>query len=239
MHRTLFLMLTAVVALSADTITFSLRVSADQTQSCGAPGYSPCTPVTLDVPQFNPGEWDPDDGPLTLDGLTWTLSGYQQYQGGYNDMAYLGDLTQAFSYQTTAGDQSSLLGLDASSTQTISGTTCEPQCEDISNNAWWTTNLIQSSGTVSDLNSFIGTGMVPIQIDPVFTIGDESGAEVYPGIDEVTDYFTFTATYQASPSDPVDPPDPVPEPRVVWLLLGLLGLCVLWRPGVAPRRSAA
>ena len=153
--------------------------------------------------------------PITLDvaqvpdlqgPVTWTFTDTQQYlivyDGGYADVGeYLGE-----PYTTTEGDTSQALDLIVSTTQQNIVTGVFP---------WFLTNQFQASGTL-DPSLLEGDGILPIQITP--SCSDFAEVQCI-----VIDSYSLSVTY-----DPMDT-SPVPEPRVVWLLLGLLGLCVLWR----------
>jgi hypothetical protein len=129
-----FILLSLLFAglLGADTTTVTYSVIAGQ--SCSFP--SACSPLDFSIPQFS---GDPAD----LSAVTWTFTDTVQYLSGYNDMsvAPFQPLTLNFS----VGDQSAMLGLDASVTTIVTSLTCG--CRDASAGAWWSDATIEGSGT--------------------------------------------------------------------------------------------
>ncbi len=159
-HLVLVIFLSAAAVASADTIVLTGTNPANCEDGCAplSPDYcfDTCSPFNISIPQF-----DPSLGTLTS--VTWTFTDYQQYYGGANDMydPLIGD---PYTWTTTEGDQSDLLGLDASNSQLNYGVVCG--CEQISMGGWFSTNNLEATGLAPDDSQFIGTGIVNIPITP-------------------------------------------------------------------------
>lgn len=99
--------LCCVAVASADQVTYTATIST-LTQDCG--NESACQPFDLSVLPFNSTMG-------TLDSISWVLTDFQTYDFYFSDTANFGDPPSTFSYTTTEGDTSSVLGLAASNTQ--------------------------------------------------------------------------------------------------------------------------
>ena len=185
--------LLAALPLSADIITVTYNFTpVTLSQNCGT--LAGCAPIVFDLPQFS--------GPGTLTAVDWSMTDDVQYYGGINDMYQ--PTGSPWSATFLVGDESSLLGLDATSGYSESGVVYGNGTQ-ISMGGWWTNTLISASGSASDLTPFLGSGDLQLAITP-FASTSSSGA-AFAGITEMRDIISLSVTYV----------DPVPEPR--WLAL--------------------
>jgi len=212
-HLVPVILLSAAATARADTVVLTGYTSPYPYASSSSP-IGPdycylsggCSPFNILIPQF-----DPTLGTLTS--ITWAFTDSQEYYGGYNDMydPLIGD---PFTWTTTGGDASDLLGLSVSNTQVNSSYTTG--CSQISLGGWWFYNPLEATGAVPDDSPFVGTGMVNVPITPFVSasVPTSSNGWVRAAIDSTMDdaTLTLTETYTA-----------IPEPRglLVLLLLGL------------------
>lgn len=209
--KNLLLLCFVGAALYADTTTVTYTLAASNTAlSCGDIGGT-CGSLDFSVPQFNS-----TGGTLTA--VNWTFSDFMQYYGGINDMydPLVGD---PYTYTTTEGDTSAVLGLDASTSQFNSGVIEDDFGQQISMGGQWQNTTIQASGSALDLSAFTGDGNVLIDVVPFLeaSFPTSSNGAVEAGFSGLRDYATLTITY-------VDPPCATPEPAMLPLVAGLLGL---------------
>jgi hypothetical protein len=199
MKRLALVIFLSAAAFARADVTYNVLVGTPW-QDCYV---TPCSAFNVPIPQF-----DPSQG--TLLSVSWTFLDSQTYEGGYNDEQTTPG--QSFSWTTTEGDVSALLGLDASNTQNNSAITC----------ACWlaslqppNVNLITASGTVPDDSPFIGTGTVEIPVTPFIStslpVADSLGEYIYGDIGPVMDGVNLTVTYVTA-TDPLALIE-VPEPR--------------------------
>ena len=218
---TLLIFLAFTIA-HADTIDLLVTGTSNGIDDCvNFPG---CSPFDISIPQF-----DPSLGTLTS--VAWSFTDYQQFYGGYNDLSdpIPGD---QFTWSTTEGDESNLLGLTASNSQVNSGEACG--CRQISMGGWWSEDSLDATGVVPDDSPFIGIGTLNIPITPFVSASfptTESGAWVVAGILFIEDSatLTLTETYTAAAADPTFGADVIastPEPRYGAFLLAISGLIV-------------
>lgn len=207
--KRLLLVLCAALSLRADpnTITYTLSMSPFEQapQSCG--NFQNCTPYSFYVPQFN--------GPGAFSTVSWSFTDNISYYGGLNDL-YDPLIGNPYTWTTTEGDVSSLLGLDASTMQLNSGITCG--CGQISTGSWWSYATAQASGTAPDVNPFVGTGYAEIDITPFLfaSFPTSSNGWVDAALIEEASDATLTVTY-------LDPSG-VPEPNYFIVLIVVLAI---------------
>jgi hypothetical protein len=197
----------SVAGLYADTVTVSGQIFDIQClQSDGGTGISCQSGVSF--PQFNPSLG-------TLVGMTYSLTDYNDVQWGYND-TYGGagtEYTGSFVHELDFPDGSLNL------TQT---TNLDFIAEG--------TRQIGTGAQLDDIQTFTGSGSLPFNS---YYIGDSFNdewfsSEAYGGGWDIAmvglaNSGTVDITYDYSASSPV------PEPRGVWLVLGMIGLLILRR----------
>lgn len=171
-------------AMRANTVTFTSTIQTD-IQPCG--NQQDCQPFDFSIPQFS-------GAPSSI---TWAFSDSLNYYGGANDMGAEPGLM--FTWSTTEGDQSPILGLDASNTQSMTEFTCG--CRNLAGGGFWLETIISGSGSVGG-SEFSGTGDVDVPVTP-FLFASPGGGPVFAALIQVQDNatLTLTATYL-----------PVPEP---------------------------
>lgn len=103
MKLLLAMLLTIVLRAATADYTQTVRVFSP-IQDCG--NQALCQPFDFAIFQFDPALG-------TLDAVSWSISVYQDFYGGYDDMQSPPGLT----YSDTEGEYAPLLGLDASNTQ--------------------------------------------------------------------------------------------------------------------------
>jgi hypothetical protein len=203
------LFLSVATLCCADTVTYTYTTTEGLEQNCNV-GYYTCSALTLSIPQFNP-----DLG--ILQAIDWTFTDGLQFYSGYNDIADEYEPSVPFSYSTTEGDQSTILGLDVSATQQVSGYTCQGGCRNVSGGGTWGWIYLTASGTVQDFDPFVGDGTIAIDILPVVdATWPVSTEDVASSIGPIISGMTLEVTYVVSP---------VPEPRAIWML-GCIALVV-------------
>jgi hypothetical protein len=200
-HLVLVTFLSVIAVVRADTIVLTGTYQTTVQDDCGFPG---CSPFSISIPQF-----DPSLGTLTS--IAWTFTDGQQYYGGINDIGdpLIGD---PFTWTTTEGDASSVLGLDVSNSQFNEGVNiCG--CNQISMGGWWSEDSLDATGVVPDDSPFIGTGTLNIPITPFVSASfpTSSNGEVEAGILFTEDSASLTVTETYTALDPTA--DPVPEPK--------------------------
>lgn len=214
-YRVFTLVLFCVSTLCADTVTYTYTASSGAVEQVNCE-YG-CSAVTLSIPQYNP-----DLG--TLEAIDWTFIDGMQYYSGYNDIADEYDPSVPFSYSTTEGDESAILGLNVSATQQHSGMTCQGGCRNISGGGFWGFNYFQASGTVQDFDPFLGDGTISIDILPIIdATWPVSTEDVASGIGPIISGMILQVTYVASPVAAT------PEPQVTWMLGGIVLIGGLYR----------
>jgi hypothetical protein len=214
--RFLILLSLAISTVFADQVNYTYtQTVTSPSQNCV---WGPCQPFDFTIPQFNP-----ELG--SLDSVTWTITDSQQYYAGSdNEGPY--PLPESYSFTYTEGDSSSLLGLNASDTETVSGTAYSYWT--IGASSGWYSDSISASGTAPDSNPFVGTGTMQIAVTP-FLSENILIWSVLPAIQDVEDDATLTVTYNDA--------SVVPEPRYSgYGMIGLICLIALCRR--FSRRSA-
>lgn len=211
------IVLLSAVAACADTVTVTYNLGPSAlNQECGS--QQTCAPILFDLPQFS--------GPGDLTEVDWSITDHVQYYGGINDMYQaVGSLwTASFS----VGDQSAVLGLDASTGYSESGVVYGNGTQ-ISMGGWWTYGTVKASGSALDLTPFLGDRTLQLAVTPFATARGTGAANA--GITQMRDTVSLQVTY-------VDP-SPVPEPRwIACAIAALMGAAVyLKRRRRSPFRS--
>jgi len=203
----LFFGTVALGVMAADQVNYTYVESATTPVSFCFYG---CAPLDFTFPQL-----DPNLG--TIAAVTWTFTAGETYYGGFNDEGAAPG--ESFTYTTTEGYQSALLGLNASDTQDILGTTCG--CRQISLGGFWNSAAVSASGTAPDSSPFSGTGTVDVTVQPFldasFPVVDGPDS-VYAALISEGSSATLTLTYEDTT---------VPEPHAWWYCF-LLGAGIVW-----------
>lgn len=214
------LLLLLPLVLSADSVTYTYTATAVNATTCG--GYLPgCAPLEFDIPEFDPGLG-------AIDSIEWTFADTQDYAVNiaYWGSPVYGGSTNLLAWQTTEGDTSAQLGLDASATQNQS-------CYCAADWFWTGQNDIEASGTIGDPSAYIGTGTIAIFVQPG-TSQTDPGFEstgVYTSLLDTSDDATLTLSYIDTPA--VQTPEPSEFGIVA--LLALVVLCAKregWLPAI-------
>jgi len=168
-----------------------------------------CPSFDITVPQFNPSLG-------TLGSVTWSFTDYTLITLFLNE--YPGD--QPYSLDVTAEDTSSVLGLDATSTQESAGSGLGGDLDYY----FPISSVLTASGIAPDSSPFLGTGMISVVVTPSAFVSngtgpDEGNGGLIVGLLGANDYAQLTVTYNVVPT---------PEPRGGTAFLLIAFLSMLW-----------
>lgn len=202
--RQLLLILLGVVGVAradvfVDTYLMAPIAEEDCTFVC-----APFNFVLYDEPTVNYG---------ALLSATWSFIDYQQSFGGVNDLYE--PVGETYTWTTTEGDESEILGLDVSATQYNAGITCS--CSEIGRGGG-VYNTFEAQGQL-DFGIFAtveATGYAIIPVTPFVSASSpvvDGDADVRAALDAVGDNAQLTVTYVFAPE---------PRGAVVMLAVGLV-----------------